>query len=230
MHTFTQDTTLAKHYSLSGGINTYQGASKRGEKYLNAAQWIAKHLHAQTTFDERQPHSFWLVDVGALQPNYQSWRWINAVPLDLHKRHRAVLEIDFLKVELSTIWRYASKQQRRELRRIELAAQVSKRSRRRSNINDNDTDHANNDDDNDDDERLVGHEDKQQRNDEDDDNELVEENNDVNFENDNDNAEDENEDDDESSEMDYNVDADAQVRNKLFALSKTLIACFDRLS
>jgi hypothetical protein len=111
-----------------GGINMYQGASRRGEKHLNSAQWIAKQLHQYTTSAERQQvHTFWLVDVGALQPNYSTWSWVNAVSLDLHRRHPQVLEIDFLKVQMSTLWLQAAKQQRNELRRVREHAKSKRR-------------------------------------------------------------------------------------------------------
>jgi hypothetical protein len=87
-----------------GGMEAYQSASKRGEKHLNSAQWIARVLQEHTTPEQRRD-GIWLVDVGALEPNYGRWAaWINAVSLDLTKRHPLVLELDFLRAQLSTLW------------------------------------------------------------------------------------------------------------------------------
>lgn len=86
-----------------GGMEAYQSASKRGEKHLNSAQWIARAVHEFTTPQQRA-RCLWTVDVGALEPNYGRWSWINAVSLDLTKRHPFVLEMDFLRAQLGTLW------------------------------------------------------------------------------------------------------------------------------
>lgn len=137
-----------------GGMKAYQSASKRGEKHLNSAQWIARVLQEHTTPEQRRD-GIWLVDVGALEPNYGRWAaWINAVSLDLTKRHPLVLELDFLRAQLSTLWAVCARlEARRRIaqKRTKSTTSDAKRSRTEGpKVHDNDDDdHDHDDDDND---------------------------------------------------------------------------------
>jgi hypothetical protein len=134
---------IERELEALGGMEAYQSASKRGEKHLNAAQWVARAVAAHTTPQQRQ-RGLWAVDVGALEPNYARWPWINSVSLDLTKRHPFVLELDFLRAKLGTLWAIC---QRQALRRHSVSDAPAEKRRRVDRDDDDDDEQEEQEDD-----------------------------------------------------------------------------------
>eukprot|EP00040_Diaphanoeca_grandis_P026502 m.148564 g.148564 ORF g.148564 m.148564 type:complete len:299 (+) comp30605_c0_seq1:174-1070(+) len=81
-----------------GGITSYQRASVRGEQVGGfTSQWLVKKLPRPSTDSKLR-----LLDVGALWPNYDKHKWIEATAIDLNSNHSAVQQIDFFEYESET--------------------------------------------------------------------------------------------------------------------------------
>lgn len=83
-----------------GGINAYQEASRLGEARhgsFNSAKWVVKQLKAFDVQPSSQQTKLKILDVGALDNNYQKHcKWIQCTPIDLNPQNDRVIQADFL--------------------------------------------------------------------------------------------------------------------------------------
>eukprot|EP00041_Stephanoeca_diplocostata_P021444 m.499675 g.499675 ORF g.499675 m.499675 type:complete len:290 (-) comp21827_c0_seq2:1988-2857(-) len=80
-----------------GGLETYQRSSVKGhtQTSANTAKWLISTLKSLDHSQVRTDPPLTLLDVGALDANYEKTKWINADAIDLNSRHPKVQAIDF---------------------------------------------------------------------------------------------------------------------------------------
>ena len=95
-------TNLKKELEELGGIKEYQNASERGRKRkqnFDSSKWVKNYLKREFTAEKKREGKLRLLDVGALELNYQKEKkWIDCTSIDLHPppQKRAIVERDFL--------------------------------------------------------------------------------------------------------------------------------------
>jgi 25S rRNA (adenine2142-N1)-methyltransferase len=77
-----------------GGIERYQQASMYGAKFnkFNCAHWVEPLLREHFFGKVERPR---ILDVGAIDNQYQDYNWFDAVAIDLNSQHPSVIKADF---------------------------------------------------------------------------------------------------------------------------------------
>jgi 25S rRNA (adenine2142-N1)-methyltransferase len=77
-----------------GGIERYQQASMYGakSKQFNCASWVEPLLKEHFFGKDKRPR---ILDVGAIDNQYQDYNWFDAVAIDLNSQHPSVQKADF---------------------------------------------------------------------------------------------------------------------------------------
>lgn len=80
-----------------GGFEAYQSASLYGTKHGDTSKWLLKELRPliQDKLEPGQP-KLELLDVGALEHNYTSVKWVETEAIDLHPRIPGIKRENFL--------------------------------------------------------------------------------------------------------------------------------------
>ncbi|XP_070568151.1 uncharacterized protein [Ptychodera flava] len=84
-----------------GGLDTYQLVSKLGEYHhgnTNTAKWVVKKIQ-EYKLKPSEGKRLDLLDVGALDLNYEKHKWINCTSIDLNPQNHKIIKADFLQYQ-----------------------------------------------------------------------------------------------------------------------------------